>query len=176
MQVPVPGNHHPQPRGNRPTGLPHLNQSIAVDDPDVPEDAALRDVSDSRPSSDRPKEDDAGLTTGFPILTREWRMCEPHPLAFAYFEVVNCDFPIPNSQLVIKAGADLMLEVGSFTAAARHVREIQIRRQHDARVYIESRRRHFPAVDEEVGGISRIGVCPPFEHARSTWHETGPPP
>ena len=142
---------------------------------EVPDDAGIRDVFEPFPSVDRPKEDQSGLTSGFPILTQEWRIAEPHPLAVSYCSVVDCDFSLANLQKVIRDGTALMLEVGGFVIASRHVQELQIRKQYDDRLYLESQRRHFPAIAEEIDEIFRIGVCPPFEHARWSGTESGFP-
>ena len=68
-----------------------------------------------------------------------------------------------------------MHAVGGFMMASRRVQEIQIRRQQNARMYLESQRNCLPAIAEEVDEVFRLGVSPPFENARSTGHEEGFP-
>ena len=101
------------------------------------DDTDLMPIFDSFPPIDRANTEKPGLVSEFPILSREWRISEVHPLAYDYCAIADCHFSVPNLRRVIRAGTQLMNAFGSFNADARHVQEIQIRKQHDARVYLE---------------------------------------
>ena len=143
--------------------------------PKIYDDSDLKPIFDGFPTVDRHKSEIHGEPVQFPIADHEWRVATPHQLAYAYCDRVDCDFSLENLQQIIRAGTDLMHAVGGFLQASRHVQEIQIRRQQDARLYLESKRHLFPAIAEEVDEVFRLGVSPPFENVRSTGHDEGFP-
>ena len=65
------------------------------------------------------------------------------------------DFSLKSLADAICDGANLMFALGSFAMARRHVQELQIRLQEDARIYLGEHRRCFPSVAAEVGEIFR---------------------
>ena len=75
--------------------------------------------------------------------------------------MVDVDFSLDALELAIMAGADLMLAVGSFSNAARHIQEIQMRKKQKAREYLEAHCHLFPSTAHHVGEIFRAGVIPP---------------
>ena len=111
----------------------------------------------------------------FPIREKEWRVREPHALAYEYHAQINRPYSIENLLWVIRAGTELMTALGGFGLACRHVQEINFRKIEPARLYLESKRACFPAVAEEVEDIFRIGVCPPFAETRAKGFDTGLP-
>ena len=177
MRAPVPRNLSvPVDSSAHTKTTPMVTVPMTADAPIQDDtDWALKEVFAAFPTVDRPKGEMRHGDSSFPIMDHEWRITAPHRLAFVYCEAVDCDFSPENLMCVIQAGTELMHAVGGFTMAARHVQEIQIRRQQSSRLFLESQRSHFPAISEEVDEIFRLGVSPPFENVRSSGYDDGFP-
>ena len=135
---------------------------------------AERNIYASLGSADHTSEETAGKPYS-PSRDLEWRVARPHQLAYDYHQTIARPFSTDNLIYVIRAGAALMAELGSFVLGARHVREINFRQIDDAMLYLETKRARFPSIGGESDDIYRLAARRPFEDVKSDGRDTGFP-
>ena len=163
IPAPRPSKSKPPPP---PTSAPKPDVSCVNQGSQLPDSVHVHEAFAGLGSADDMRTTD--VPEVFPIKEKEWRVMEPHQLAYDYHSRLNRPYSVGNLLWVIRAGAELLLALGSFGLACRHAQEINFRKLGRSRLYMESKRACFPAISEEVEDIFRIGACPPFTETSST--------